>query len=411
MSDNNKFLTKRSIKAGAWLGGYRFYARFINLLKTPVLTRIFLPADLGIFGFVSIALNLFETFTETGLEQALIQKKHLKTITVSTAWYINLVRSLLISLILFLVAPLFSWYFEAPTITAMIQVIAITPILRSLRNPSMIYAKKNLAFGKETIMLVAGSTTEVIVTLIIALQLQTIWALVIAILAGGLAEIIVSYVVFDPPKLRGFSKQEAQSLLGFGKWVWSSSALSFVANQGDDIIVGKLLGAAPLGLYQYAYKIASLPATQIAGTVSQVTYPAFASIQEDKTRLKRAFLKSLLFVSLTTVPPLILVMLFPVTLVRIIFGENWLGAAPALRVLSLYGIIRSYSNTLGPLAIALGKPQFITYNGIIRVILLFICLLPMTFMYGILGASWATVIAIVLANLVLIVNLKRSFSE
>lgn len=411
MNQNNQQLTKRSLKAGLWLGSYRFYARFINLLKTPVLTRIFLPAELGVFGIVSIALNLLETFSETGIEQALIHQKKISKTMISTAWFINLVRSILVSLLLYLTAPLFAYYFKTPQAETMIQVISVTPILRSLRNPSMIFAKRNLQFGRETLMLVAGSTTEVIVTLVISLMYQTVWALVWAIFAAAFVELLVSYLVFRKPVFAKPSWLETKKLASFGKWVWSSSALSFLANQGDDVIVGKVLGTGPLALYQYAYKVASLPATQIAGTVSQITFPAFATIQKDQVRLKRALKKSLLFVTFTTVPILLVVFLFPRQIVGIVFGENWLEAAPALRILSLYGIIRSYANTLGPLAVALGKPQFITYNGVIHTVILFVLIIPLSLQYGIVGASSATLIAIICANLVLMVNLKGAIGK
>ena len=101
-------------------------------------------------------------------------------------------------------------------------------------------------------------------------------------------------------------------------------------------------------------------------------------------------------------------MMFPELIVMILFGENWIEAAPALRVLCVYGIIRSYSSILGPLANALGKPQFITYNGVIRTITLFILILPLTTQYGIVGAAYATLVSIIIANIILIINLFRT---
>lgn len=411
MIQDNAQLTKKSISAGSWLAGYRFLARLLNLIKTPIIARILTPAQFGVFGVVSIALNLFETFSETGLEQALIQKSELKQTHVSTAWLITLVRSLVISLGLWLSAPLVAQFFGLSEATLMIQVIAITPVLRALRNPSMIYYKKRLDFKRETVMLGLGSLTEVVLAIALTIRLENEWALVWAIVGGAVAELVSSYILFALPSWAGMDWSEGRKLIKFGGWIWSSSVLSYLANQGDDIIVGRILGAAPLGLYQNAYKIASLPATQISGTITQVTFPAFAAIQDDQVRLKRAFYKSLWFTLITTVPVSMVIMVAAHPLTLLIFGENWLELAPALSVLGLYGIIRSILGVLGPLAVAKGKPELITYSGLVRTCALFILIYPLTNSYGIVGAAWATVISIFVSLVALTFKLRRIFTN
>lgn len=410
MSELNTELTKKSIKAGTWLAGYRFFARFINLLKTPIIARILTPAQFGVFGVVSIALNLFETFSETGLEQALIHKKKLRDKDINTAWLITCVRSLLISGGLFFSAPYVASFFSMPETIPMIQVIAMTPILRSLRNPSMIYLKRKLEFMPETIMLSLGSITEVVTAVSLTLAWQSEWALVWAIVAGATIEVIASYLLFPRPKITGIDLGIAKELLHFGKWIWSSSVLSYLANQGDDIIVGRVLGAAPLGLYQNAYKIASLPATQITGTITQVTFPAFASIQDDYSRLMRGFYKSLVFTLAVTLPLSMASFAFAYPLTLLIFGENWLELVPALRILCFYGVVRSVLGVLGPLTVAIGRPELITYSGLVRTIVLFALIIPLTNTWGIAGAAWATVISITISCLVLYLRLIPVFT-
>lgn len=404
-----KELTKKSIKAGSWLAGYRLFARLINLLKTPITARILSPAQFGVFGVVSIALNLFETFSETGLEQALIQQQKISHRDVNTAWYITLVRSLLISFGLVLTAPLVAKFFGVSQAVPMIQLIALTPILRALRNPSMIYRKRKLEFVPETIMLAIGSLTEVIVAIVLSLLWQNEWALVVAILLGAVFELMASYLLFPIKHLTTINWHTCKKLLRFGKWIWSSSALSYLANQGDDIVVGRLLGPGPLGLYQNAYKISSLPATQIAGTITQVTFPAFASIQNDQHRLMRAFYKSLVFTLVTTVPICLFIYIFSYPLTMIIFGPNWIDMVEAMKILCLYGVIRSVLGVMGPLAVAIGKPELITYSGLVRTVGLFILIWPLSNLYGIAGASWATVISIGISLLALLIKLYPHF--
>ena len=400
-------LTGKVIKAGMWLSIYRVGTKFAGLIKTAIVARILTPTQFGIFGLVSIALNLLETFTETGLEQALIHKPKVTSEDLSTAWLIVNLRSLVVSLILLISAPIFAHFFNQPSVTIFIQVIAITPILRGLRNPNMVFLKKKLEFGKETAMLISGAVAEVFVGIIAVVLLRNVWGLILSIMAGSIVELVVSYLVISPPKLSKPNLSAGLPLIKFGKWVWASSALSYIVNQGDDIVVGKLLGIDSLGFYQNAYKIASAPATQVTGTITQITFPAFSQIQADKKRLLRAFKRSLGFAALITLPLSLLIFTFPAQIISLALGDQWLMAAPALKILAIYGLIRSTSSLMAPLANALGRPDLITFTGLIRAAVLFATIYPLSVALGIAGTAWATVIAITVANTILAFRLYR----
>lgn len=400
-------LTKRSLQAGLWLTFYRGFSKGAGLIKTIIVARILSPQQFGLFGVVSIGLNLFETFSETGIESALIHQKEIKAVDISTAWVILLVRSFLISLVLFLVAPFIASFFNVPEVVPFIRVISIVPIIRSLRNPQIVFFKRNLDFKKESYMLTTGAAMEVVVGVVATIITQNIWGLVISILAGGLGELIMSYLLISFPKITKPKWSVVKKQLEFGRWVWGSSALSYLVNQGDDMVVGKILGPVALGFYQNAFKLASVPATQITGTITQVTFPAFSSIQDDFPRLKRAFTKGFIFTTLVTLPICLITLIFADPLTRIIYGQEWLPLVPALRILSIFGAVRAISGLMGPLANALGKPKLITMSGVIQAVLLFALIFPFANLWGIVGVSWATVIAIITANSILAIRLYR----
>lgn len=392
MADNNKQLTKRSIKAGLWLSGYRIFARGAGLIKTAVTARLLTPAQFGLFGFVSIALNLFETFTETGIEQALIQKTKVEPVDLITGWWINIFKSLLVAAFLWLMAPFVSQFFEAE-VTVFVRVIALTPILRSLRNPVLVLNKKALDFLPETLMLSLGSLVEIVTAVVLALYWQSVWALVISIVMGAASELIASYLLLPQPRWVKPKWLVARPLLNFGKWVWSSSALSYGVNQGDDIVIGRLLDPNLLGIYQNAFRIASLPATEITGTISQVSFPALASIHSDRSRLRRAFGKTLLANIAVTLPLSLGLVIFAEPVVWIIYGSQWLEMVPVLKILALFGLARGYSTNFEAVIVALGQPAAITVSNTLRLILLLSLIGPLTLRYGLAGAAWSTVIA------------------
>jgi len=399
-------LTRASIKASFWLTSYNFISKGFGLAKAVLLARLLTPTQFGYWGFVSLSLNLIETFTETGAESALIQKKDISRSELSAGWTIFLVRSIFITIVLFLAAPLIALFFKAPHITPYIQVIAFTPILRSLRNPALVLIKKRLEFHKEFLFLSGGSLVEVVTAIAATSVTRDVWGIVWSIVAGALAEVILSYLIVKPIIPTKFSRHEAKDLLNYGKWIWGGSLLSYIITQGDDIVVGKLLGASALGFYQYAYKIASLPATQITGVVTKVTFPAFSIIQDDRKRLQRAFKKTFWLTTVTTSGFSVLIAIFAYPLVKILLGEQWLSMVPALRILCIFDAIRASSSVYGPLLNAIGKPQLGTLANLIKAVSMFALIFSFTMKGGIEGTAWANVISSII-TLIIFFSLVR----
>lgn len=387
-------LTTRSITAGSWLFSYNVLARLAGILKTAIIARLLLPAQFGIFGIIAISLALLETFSETNFDQVLIQKKQLTEKHLITSWYVSLFRGLVLSLFLILTAPLIATYFKQPGIEVFIGWAALVPIIKALKNPRAILWQKKLDFKKEFILRSSGTLAELTIGISVSLLTRNVWGLVAAMLANAIGETVCSHFLIRPLKLSWPSIPIAKELFSFSRWLWGSSILSYVATQGDDIVVGKLLGTEALGFYQNAYKIASLPATQLTGVVYQVTYPAYSLIQTDKTRLKRAYKKTLLLTIIPTLGFALIIIFFAGPLTYLILGKNWLVIVPTLKILTIYGAIRAIVSTLGSLFYAVGQPKIITYHGIILVTTLLLLIIPLTKAGGINGTAWACVISI-----------------
>ena len=389
----NEFLTKRSIKAGSWLFGYNTLARTVGLVKTGVIARILTPAQFGVFGVATLALSLLETFSETGVEQALIQKKQLKESDVASAYMVSIFRGLAIGLLLFLSAPLAGSFFGSPDSVLFIRVISLSPIIRNLRNPYMSHFRRRLEYKQDFAMRTAGTLVELIVGVTVALLTRSAWGLVAANVAGAVTETIVSYLVSPRFDFKKYKKSTIKSLLSFGGWLWGGSVLSYILNEGDDIVVGKMLGVTSLGYYQNAYKIASLPATQVTGVVSEVSFPAFSSIQQDKDRLKRAYKKTLGSTLLITGIMTVFIFIFAKQLTLLVLGDQWLPLVPALKVLTIFGGIRSIYSIVGSVFKAVGKPEIILITQFVRLVFLSVLIVPFVGANGIVGASWAVVLS------------------
>jgi len=400
-------LTKTSFKGAFWLGSLRVIIKSFSFIKLIFIARILSPHDLGLFGIAMLPYGLLEVATESGINQALIQTKKNPKKYLSSAWLAFSIRGVIISTSLFFLAPIISRYYSE-NLTLAIRIVALTPLLKGLVNPAIILFRKNLYFKKQFLYQSIASITESLSTIFLTFQLKNMLALPIGIVIGGLTALILSFLIIKLPKAKlSFSK--IKELYSYGKWVTVGTFMSYLNDQGDDFIVSKVLGAYPLGLYQTAYKISNLPTTQGAGLVYQIIFPIFSSIQTNKVRLRRGLIKSLIITFIISLLFALAVLLFAPAVISLLLGQSWLPMIKALNILLIFGVTRPLISVGSALFDAVGQPQVPAGVNLIKLITLAILVIPLTLSYGIIGTSWAVVIAQLTVYPWFVVKLTRFF--
>jgi len=384
-------LTKTSFKGAFWLGSLRIIIKAFSVVKLIIVARILSPFDIGLFGIVMLPYGLLEVATESGLNQALIQTKKNPRKYLSSAWLTFAFRGIFISIVLFFFAPVISRFYKSD-ITLVIRTVALTPFLKGLINPAVVLFKKHLQFHKEFIFQSLASITESLVTILLVLKFKNIQALSFGVVAGGFSALILSFLITNF-SLAKASWQKIKELYHYGRWVTLGTFMSYLNDQGDDFVVSKLLGAQPLGFYQTAYRISNLPTTQGAGLVYQIIFPIFSSIQTNQVRLKRGLIKSLLITFIISIIFALTVFFFAPVIIKFLLGEAWLPMIPALNILLIFAVTRPLISVGSALFDATGKPQVPAGVNLIKLITLVLLVFPLTLKFGIIGTSWAVVIA------------------
>jgi len=405
-----KPLSHLVVKSGFWVFGSRVIERSFYITRLIILARILDPHDFGLLGIAMVTMLTLENFSQTGFQAALIQKKENIEEYLNSAWTVGIIRGSILLIILYFVAPYVAIFFKIPQAEPIIRVIGFSILLQAFTNIGIIYFQKELEFNKQFIYQISGTLIDFVVAVSAALLLRSVWALVFGLLAGNATRLVVSYFIhpYRPRLSSDFGK--AKELFGFGKWLLGSSILVFLITQGDDFFVGKLLGATMLGFYQMAYKISNTPTTEITHAISQITFPTYSKLQENISKLREVYLKTLQLTTLLSFPLAGLIFILAPDFTKIFLGEKWMPMVPVMQVLVLFGIIRSIAATVGPLFQGLGKPQFNTKLQFAQLILLSILIYPFYVRWGLLGVSFAVVLAALIANLgsvYLIVKITR----
>ncbi len=389
-----KSLSRKAIKSSFWVFGLNFSERGLQTIRTIVLARLLSPHDFGLFGIAGLVMSLLNRFSQTGFEEALIQRKECTKEYLDTAWTVGILRSAFLFLILFFGAPWASRFFNVPQATLIIRIFSLSLLVDSLRNIGYIFFAKELDFHKYFLFRMSGVSADFMVAVITGLIMKNVWALVYGGLTGSLVRTLISYKMIPyVPKFK-LELSKAQSLFSYGKWLLGGSILQYLLTEGDKFFVGKMLGATPLGFYQMGFRMGTLPSTQFAQLVSQVAFPVYAKLQESKEKIRRA-LKEILELTLFISFPFAggLLILAP-EFVRLILGEKWIPMTGAFQILCLLGFIRPLVNVLNSLMRGIGRPDIMTKLSVVHLIVFFTTLYPLTKLWGIKGTSLSVVISL-----------------
>jgi len=144
-------LTDKVLRSGFWVFLLRIINRGFSLLRLLILARLLSPNDFGLMGIALLTMSILETFSETGFQQALIQKKEDIETYLNSAWTFLILRGLFLYIILYLLAPYIAIFFNTPKAGSIIQAIGVLLIFKAFNNIGIIYFKKELEFYKEFI--------------------------------------------------------------------------------------------------------------------------------------------------------------------------------------------------------------------------------------------------------------------
>ena len=382
------------VKGAGWVFAGKVVGRGLQLVKLVVLARLLSPEDFGLFGIVLLAIAALQTFTQTGFSTALIQRKDNTEDYLDTAWTVHVIRGLVLAGILFAVAPAVGWFFEEPRCVPLLRVMCASVAIGGFVNIGIIYFRKELKFHKQVLYNVATAVVTLIVGVVLAYRLRSVWALVWAGLAGAATRCILSYIIHEYRPRARLDRPQAVELFRFGRWVLGSSIVIFLATSIDHAFLGKVLGATALGLYRVAYRLSNAAATEITHLTNAVMMPAYAKVQDDSARLGRAFLHVFELVLSLALPLTAFIVLTAPHIVVGILGEKWQAAVIPLQILAIAGLLRAIAATGGPVFIGSGHPHMDFWMNLGRTSVIAVSIYPLTKLFGVAGTSFSVVLGL-----------------
>lgn len=403
-------LTKR-VRAGlSWIVSSSLIGELIRLVRSLVLARILVPEDFGLFGMALTIVAALSALTTLGLERTIVAGKfdtraQLKS-HLNTVWSAELIRCLIITLLVSASAIPTARFYGQAQLKLIIPVLGLISLVGGLQNIGLVLLRKEISFARifwgELVTNVAGIT----LTLVLALMLRNVWALVIGLLLTAIIGTVLSYV-FHPYRPRlAFEKTALRSALNLGKFTLVIAIASYLSTMADNVMIGRLLGTNALGNYSLAYNIASAPISVVVFALGTVLFPAYAEISHSQ-RLERAFIKVFSISSLILLTITVPLFLLAREVVQLLFGNRWTSAGEVLPILALIIPLRGLQFIVATVFFAVNKPKQVAIGKVLEAGVFLALLYPLVMALGLRGAAWAGLIAYGLACVNRVVALRQ----
>lgn len=371
-----------------------------NLMRVVVLAVLGRALTNDDFGIVAAAISVNAVvfgIRDLGIGLALVQRKELLPGHLTTAFATSTYLGLGLSISLFVAAP---WIGRAYGIVESIDVIrglAAMFAIRSVATPSRMMCQRAMNFRLLTLVDAIAFTVGSVVAMVCAIVGAGPWALV----AGYLVEEVIGagcYLVASPPKFSlRIDRQRLRELLDFGGGYSVVLIANLVATLGDNMVVGRALGAAQLGFYSRAYDLMRYPSMVFDALVGNVLFPAFARLQQDPTNVAAGFRRVTFVNALLLLPASAALIVVAPETIRILLGGGWHEAVLPFQILMTAMLLRTSMKLGAIVAQALGAVNSVAFAQIIYAVILVGGAIA-TVRWGIAGVATSTAIAIAIAS-------------
>jgi polysaccharide transporter, PST family len=156
-----------------------------------------------------------------------------------------------------------------------------------------------------------------------------------------------------------FSFASLKSMASFSTYIFGHRLLYYLHRNTDNLLIGRFVGAAPLGAYAIAYNVILVPFSRVAAPIQDVVFPAFSRIQNDRARIADGWIRITRMVAAITVPSLVGLAIVAEDFVNLLLGSKWHEAVTVIQVLAWVGILQSLQSLNTGILEALGHARAI----------------------------------------------------
>ena len=310
----------------------RYLVTIVQFIVSIVLARILMPEMYGTIALVTVFISILQVFVDSGLGNALIQKKDADDTDFSTVFYFNIFFCTILYVIIFLLAPFIAKFYKDVNLIPVIRVLSLSLIISGLKNVQQAYVSRTLQFKKFFWSTLGGTLISAVVGILLAKKGFGVWALVAQNLTNAFIDTLILWITVKWRPTKKFSKKRFNGLFGYGSKLLASSLLDTGYTNLRKLIIGKKYSSSDLAYYEQGEKFPYAIVTNINSSIDSVLLPTMSKEQEHKQRVKDMTRRAIKTSSYIMAPMMLGLAVVAPSVVKLILTDKWLFCVPYLQI-------------------------------------------------------------------------------
>ena len=382
---------------------WRFFERCgaqgVSFIVSIVLARLIEPEAYGTIALVTVFSTILQVFVDSGMANALIQKKDVDDLDFSTVFFFNVIVCFFLYLLIFVAAPFIASFYRQPELEAVIRVLCLTVVISGIRNVQQAYVSKMMQFKRFFFATVGGTVVSAIIGIVLAYLGFGVWALVVQQVLNTLVGTIILWVTVKWRPKKMFSFQRLKGLFSYGWKLLAASLIDRVYNELRSLIIGKMYSATDLAYYNRGNQFPNVIVTNINTSIDSVLLPTMSAEQDHQDRVRAMTRRAIKTSTYIMMPLMMGLAICAEPIVRILLTEVWLPCVPYLRIFcftfALYPIHTANLNAIK----AMGRSDMFLKLEIIKKIVGLIALIS-TMWFGVIWMAYSLLFTAVISSII-----------
>ena len=387
------------IKNFIWRFAERTGAQGVQFVVSIVLARLLAPEAYGLVALVTVITNILQVFVDSGMGNALIQKKDADDLDFSSVFYFNIFMCTVLYIGMFFAAPYIAQFYDKPELTPLVRVISLTFIIAGVKGIQQAYVSKNLLFKKFFFSTLGGTLVSAAFGIFLAYKGAGAWALVAQSLSNATIDTLILWLTVKWRPKWMFSFKRLKGLFSYGWKLLASSLLETGYNNLRNLIIGKVYSPSDLAFYQKAHTFPDIVITNINTSINSVLLPSMSKVQDSKEAVKgmtRRAIKTSVFI---IAPLMVGLAACGKSVISILLTDKWLPSYPFMVIFcSTFVFYPIHSANLNAIK-AMGRSDLFLKLEIIKKIVGIITIV-LTFRISVLAIALGGIVASVLSQII-----------
>lgn len=357
---------QRVIHAGLWSAAARIAGEGSRYVIAIVLARLLSPAEFGLIALATALMGLVQAFADLRVSYALIQRPRVSEEEWSTVFWMATGMGAVLTLAFAACAGLIAEFYANPALREIVWALSVSFLLSAVALTPRTKLEKDLRFKALSLAQIVATVGTGLLAIGMAVAGFGVWSLVAQSLAVYALDVgfLFWYTRWRPRWV--FQPAALRPLLRFSAPLVLHDVLNTLAQSTDRLILGKMVSAADLGLYNRAKIFLYLPVANLSFSMTRVMFPSLSALQGDPERVQRAALRMLKLLAVVSFPLMTIAAALAEPLVRVVLGPKWLAAVPMMRIFALAGILASINAVATTILMAKGKTTLVLQLGVAK---------------------------------------------